>query len=68
MGAYMVSALQASVGNMFQKKGSAPIQYVEQPFPLNQDEADAREAQRMEDFEERLKAEMMRWVAESQKQ
>ena len=68
MGMYTVAALHASVGNMFQKKGSEPIRYPDQPFPLTQEEADKREAERAEQFEERLKADMMRWVAASQKQ
>lgn len=67
MGVYMVAAMQASVGNMFLKKGAVPIQYLDQPLPLTQEEADEREMQKAEEFEERLKAEMMRWAAETQK-
>ena len=66
MGQYMVSALQVSVVNMFLKKGTAPIEYPKQPFPLNKEELEQREMERQEQLEEKLKAQMMMWAAESQ--
>ena len=66
MGQYVVSALQVSVVNMFLKKGATPIEYPKQPFPLNQEELEQREMERQEQLEEKLKAQMMMWAAESQ--
>lgn len=36
-GFYMASALSSTVGNMFRKKGSKPIKYMDRPIPLTQD-------------------------------
>ena len=37
-GFYMASALSSTVGNMFRKKGSKPIKYMDKPIPLTQKE------------------------------
>lgn len=66
MGQYMISALQASVGNMFQKKGAPPIQYVPEPFPLTEAEAEEREIRDAKAREQRL-IERMEQMARSGK-
>ena len=37
-GFYTASALSSTVGNMFRKKGSKPIKYMDRPIPLTQKE------------------------------
>lgn len=41
-GLYFVSALNATVGNMFRKKGTKPIEYLKEPLPLTDAEVEAR--------------------------
>lgn len=54
-GFYTLSALNASVGNMFRKKGSKPIKYIDRPIPLTQKEKDEQELQRQYEAQERIK-------------
>ena len=64
-GAYVLKALQATVGNMFLKKGSAPFEYPEQPFTFEEmQEEEAREKTEREQEQEKLWAEawMMSFV------
>lgn len=54
-GFYMASALSSTVGNMFRKKGSRPIKYMDRPIPLTQKEKDEYEYQRAAEAQERIK-------------
>ena len=54
-GIYYLEALQATVGNMFMKKGSKPHEYPKAPYPITEQEREARREQ-----EERLKQERMK--------
>lgn len=47
-GLYTKLALQATVGNMFLRKGSIPNEYPSEPLPLTQD--DLAEAQRQKEL------------------
>ena len=57
-GFYMASALSSTVGNMFRKKGSSPIKYMDRPIPLTQKEQDEYEYQRALEAQERIKRAM----------
>lgn len=54
-GFYMASALSSTVGNMFRKKGSRPIKYMDRPIPLTQKEKEEYEYQRAAEAQERIK-------------
>lgn len=62
MGQYMISALQAGIGNMFQKKGKPPITYVKEPFALTEEELEERELRDAALAEQRLIERMERKV------
>ena len=53
-----VEAYYISVGNMFRKKGSSPIKYMDRPIPLTQKEQDEYEYQRALEAQERIKRAM----------
>lgn len=57
-GFYTASALSSAVGNMFRKKGSSPIKYMDRPIPLTQKEQDEYEYQRALEAQERIKRAM----------
>lgn len=57
-GFYTASALSSTVGNMFRKKGSSPIKYMDRPIPLTQKEQDEYEYQRALEAQERIKRAM----------
>ena len=57
-GFYTASALSSTVGNMFRKKGSSPIKYMDRPIPLTQKEQDEYEYQRAMEAQERIKKAM----------
>ena len=54
-GTYYLEALNATVGNMFMKKGSKPHEYPRAPYPITEQEAEARRVS-----EELLKQERMK--------
>jgi len=54
-GAYILEALNATVGNLFAKKGSKPHEYPRAPYPITEQEIEERKEQ-----EERLKQERMK--------
>lgn len=62
----MVSALMATVGNMFQKKGAPPIQYLSEPLPLTEQDVADREERDARERERRL-IERMEQMARSGK-
>ena len=49
------TVLSSTVGNMFRKKGSSPIKYMDRPIPLTQKEKDEYEYQRAVEAQERIK-------------
>ena len=57
-GFYTASALSSTVGNMFRKKGSSPIKYMDRPIPLTQKEQDEYKYQRALEAQERIKRAM----------
>lgn len=66
MGQYVVSALNATVGNMFSKKGSKPIEYLKEPLPLTEAEVEERAERDARLAEQRL-IERMNRLADSGK-
>lgn len=65
-GMYMVSALSATVGNMMRKKGSQPIDYLDEPLPLTTAEVEEREIRKARE-RERILIERMTQYANSGK-
>lgn len=61
---YMVSALSATVGNMTRKKGSQPIEYLDEPLPLTTAEVEEREIRKTQE-RERVLIERMTQYANS---
>jgi hypothetical protein len=62
-GIYMRDALLCTVGNMFSGKGSAPIEYPKEPYPVTSAQiAEKKEAERRS-MEERMKADFMALAA-----
>lgn len=58
-GIYMRDALLCTVGNMFSGKGTTPIEYPKEPYPITAAQvAEKKEAERR-DMEERIKADFM---------
>ena len=55
-GTYYLEALNATVGNMFMKKGSKPHEYPRAPYPITEQEAEARKASEELLKQERMKA------------
>lgn len=64
-GFYMASALSSTVGNMFRKKGQAPVKYMKRPLPLNEKEKEEQERQDQLERFERIKRYMMAISEES---
>lgn len=64
MGAYFVSALDATVGNVFRKKGTKPKEYVDHPFPLSdkkdEDGLTSEQKRQNDKFTKALESSMMR--------
>ena len=46
-GIYTMSALQASVGNLFKKKGTDPIKYIEEPLPIFEERKELTEEEKL---------------------
>lgn len=63
-GFYMSSALASTVGNMFRKKGMAPIKYMKRPLPLTEKEKMEQEIQEQFEAQERIRRMMMALVEE----
>lgn len=58
-GLYVRDALSATVGNMFAEKGSTPIEYPNEPYPITAEQiSEKKEAERRR-MEERMKADLM---------
>ena len=67
-GIYMRDALLCTVVNMFSGKGSTPIEYPSEPYPITETQiAEKKEAERRH-MEERMKADFMAMAARMIKQ
>ena len=55
-GIYVLEALNSTVGNMFAKKGSKLNEYPKAPYPVTEQEAEARKASEELLKQERMKA------------
>lgn len=55
-GAYTVSALQATVGNMFKKKGEQPNKYFEEPLPIFEQKKELTEEEKLTEEQKLLLA------------
>ena len=55
-GIYYLEALQATVGNMFLKSGATPHEYPKAPYPITEQEAEARKRSEELLKQERMKA------------
>ena len=65
-GIYTMSALQASVGNMFKKKGTDPIKYIEEPLPIFEERKELTEEEKLsEEKKLLLMLESMQFAFES---
>ena len=54
-GAYILKALQATVGNLFLEDGAEPNRYPEMPYLREADEAETQKAKEKEEERERLR-------------
>ena len=65
-GIYTMSALQASVGNMFKKKGTDPVKYIEEPLPIFEERKELTEEEKLsEEKKLLLMLESMQFAFES---
>ena len=64
-GQYMVSALSCTVGNMFRKRGTQPVKYLEEPLPLTQQEVEERKERDARRRYDRLVEKMTLYAAKS---
>ena len=67
-GLYVREALLSTVGNMFAGKGSVPIEYPAEPYPVTVEQVAEKEAAERRKMEERMKADMMAMAARMIKQ
>ena len=62
-GVYYLKALEATVGNLFLKKGARPNEYPKAPFPITEQEHRELKAKEEALKQERMKAEFACFVA-----
>jgi hypothetical protein len=67
-GMYVREALLSTVGNMFAAKGSTPIEYPAEPYPVTLEQVNEKKALEHKRMEERMKADMMGLAARMIKQ
>lgn len=53
-GLYTLSALSASVGNMFKKKGAEPNKYLEEPLPVFEERKELTEEEKLSEEQKLL--------------
>lgn len=58
-GWYIRDALLSTVGNMFSGKGSVPIEYPAEPYPVTADQIAEKKERERRQMEDRMKADMM---------
>lgn len=63
-GVYTLQALQASVGNMFKKKGSEPITYPEKPLAMTAEEIEEEKIRKYKEKEAKFVAEMQARISQ----
>lgn len=63
-GVYNLKALEATVGNLFLKKGARPNEYPKAPFPITEQEHEELKAREEKLKQEHMKAEFARFVAQ----
>ena len=59
-GLYVKAAIESTVGNIYRKKGTNPIPYPDEPFPLTQSEADAQKAEKERIRQQQAEARIIR--------
>ena len=57
-GMYIREALLSTVGNMFIGKGSAPIEYPKEPYPITAEQIEEKKERERKSMEERMKADL----------
>ena len=62
-GLYVREALLSTVGNMFSGKGSTPIEYPKEPYPITVEQIEEKRERENKSMEERLKADMLALAA-----
>lgn len=55
-GMYIISALSATVGNMFRKRGSEPGKYMEEPLPVFKERRELTEEEKLTEEQKLLLA------------
>jgi hypothetical protein len=58
-GLYVREALLSTVGNMFSGKGSTPIEYPKEPYPITEDQIEEKKERERKSMEERMKADLL---------
>ena len=62
-GLYVRDALLSSVGNMFAGKGSTPIEYPVEPYPVTTKQVEEKKERERRSMEERMKADLLAMAA-----
>ena len=62
-GIYIRDALLSTVGNMFSAKGSRPMEYPKEPYPVTSGQVEEKEKADHKRTEERMKADMLALAA-----
>lgn len=57
-GVYIREALLSTVGNMFSGKGSTPIEYPKEPYPITEEQIETKRERERKSMEERMKADL----------
>lgn len=58
-GVYIRDALRSTVGNMFAGKGSTPIEYPDEPYPITEEQVEEKKERERKNMEERMKADLL---------
>jgi hypothetical protein len=58
-GVYIREALLSTVGNMFSGKGSTPIEYPKEPYPITEEQVEEKKERERKSMEERMKADLL---------
>lgn len=62
-GVYIREALLSTVGNMFSGKGSTPIEYPKEPYPITENQIVEKKERERKSMEERMKADLLALAA-----
>jgi hypothetical protein len=66
-GVYIREALLSTVGNMFSGKGTTPIEYPNEPYPITEDQIEEKKEREHKSMEERMKADLLAMAARMEK-